>query len=79
MVTNALKASPWGTFTLAMTIPIAILMGIYLRFLRPGRVTEASLLGFVLVMAAVIGGQYVAQIPRACGACSPLTPATWRG
>ncbi|MGA2262137.1 MAG: carbon starvation CstA family protein [Acidobacteriota bacterium] len=63
VVTNALKGSPWGTFTLAMTIPIAMLMGIYLRFLRPGKVLETSLLGFVLVMAAVIGGQYVAGIP----------------
>src|SRR6266705_5911502 len=44
VVTNALKASPWRTFTLAMTIPIAMLMGIYLRFLRPGRVLEASIL-----------------------------------
>jgi carbon starvation protein len=63
VVTNALRASPWGTFTLAMTIPIAILMGIYLRFLRPGRVLETSLLGFVLVMAAVIGGESVAANP----------------
>jgi carbon starvation protein len=63
VITNALKASPWGTFTLAMTIPIALLMGVYLRFLRPGKVLETSVLGFVLVMAAVIGGQYVAQIP----------------
>jgi carbon starvation protein len=63
VVTNALKASPWGTFTLAMTIPIAILMGIYLRFLRPGRVSEASILGFALVMASVVGGQYIAQHP----------------
>jgi carbon starvation protein len=63
VITNALKSSPWGTFTLAMTIPIAILMGIYLRFLRPGKVLETSLLGFVLVMAAVIGGQYVARVP----------------
>jgi carbon starvation protein len=63
VVTNALKASPWGTFTLAMTIPIAILMGVYLRFLRPGKVLETSLLGFILVMAAVVGGQYVAQVP----------------
>jgi carbon starvation protein len=60
VVTNALRASPWGTFTLAMTIPIAILMGIYLRFIRPGRVLETSLLGFVLVMASVIGGEWVA-------------------
>jgi carbon starvation protein len=63
VVTNALKASPWGTFTLAMTIPIALGMGVYLRFLRPGKVLETSVLGFVLVMAAVIGGQYVARIP----------------
>jgi carbon starvation protein len=61
VVTNALKASPWGTFTLAMTIPIAMLMGIYLRFLRPGKVMETSLMGFALVMAAVVGGKYVAQ------------------
>jgi carbon starvation protein len=63
VITNALKASPWGTFTLAMTIPIALLMGVYLRFVRPGRVLETSLLGFALVMAAVIGGQYIAQSP----------------
>jgi len=63
VVTNALKASPWGTFTLAMTIPIAILMGIHLRFLRPGKVLETSVLGFVLVMAAVVGGEYVARTP----------------
>jgi carbon starvation protein len=61
VVTNALKGSPWGTFTLAMTIPIAMLMGIYLRFLRPGKVLETSIMGFVLVMIAVIGGQYVAS------------------
>jgi len=52
VVTNALKSSPWGTFTLAMTIPIAMLMGVYLRLLRPGKVLETSLLGFVLVLAA---------------------------
>jgi carbon starvation protein len=64
VITNALKSSPWGTFTLAMTIPIALLMGIYLRYLRPGKVLETSLFGFVLVMAAVIGGQYIANIPK---------------
>ena len=63
VVTNALKDSPWGTFTIAMTIPIAFLMGIYLRFLRPDRVAEAAVLGFVLVLAAVIGGGYVADVP----------------
>jgi carbon starvation protein len=61
VVVNALKASPWGLFTIAMTIPIAILMGLYLRNFRPGRVLETSLIGFVLVMASVIGGKYVAE------------------
>jgi carbon starvation protein len=51
VVTNALKSSPWGTFTLAMTIPIALLMGIYMRFLRPGKVLEASLIGLALILA----------------------------
>ena len=53
IVVNALKASPWGTFTIAMTIPIALLMGLYLRRLRPGKVLETSILGFVLVMLAI--------------------------
>jgi len=61
IVVNALKASPWGTFTIAMTMPIALLMGVYLRRIRPGRVLEVSALGFVLVLAAIWGGQYVSQ------------------
>lgn len=61
IVVNALKASPWGTFTIAMTMPIAILMGVYLRRMRPGKVLEVSALGFVLVLAAIWGGQYVSQ------------------
>jgi carbon starvation protein len=61
VVVNALKESPWGVFTIAMTIPIAFLMGIYLRFWRPGKVLETSLLGFALVFAAVVGGRYVAE------------------
>src|SRR6184192_1808892 len=61
IVVNALKSSPWGTFTIAMTIPIALLMGVYLRRIRPGKVLETSLLGFVLVMLAVFGGQWVSQ------------------
>jgi carbon starvation protein len=63
VVVNALKSSPWGTFTLAMTIPIALLLGIYLRFLRPGRVLEASLMGVALVVFAVVAGQWVAASP----------------
>jgi len=63
IVVNALKASPWGVFTIAMTIPIALLMGFYLRHLRPGKVLEVSALGFILVMLAIWGGQWVSQTP----------------
>jgi carbon starvation protein len=63
VVVNALKSSPWATFTLAMTIPIAMLLGVYLRFLRPGRVMEASLIGVALVMFVVVAGQWVADSP----------------
>src|SRR5690348_15632190 len=67
VVVNALKNSPWGTFTIAMTIPIALLMGVYLRRLRPGKVLETSLVGFVLVMLAIWGGQWVSQTPSLAG------------
>ena len=63
VVVNALKDSPWGAFTIAMTIPIALLMGIYLRRIRPGKVLEVSALGFVLVLLAIWGGQWVSQNP----------------
>ena len=63
VVVNALRSSPWGTFTIAMTIPIALLMGIYLKYLRPGKVLETSVIGFVLVMAAVVAGQWVSHTP----------------
>ncbi len=63
IVVNALKSSPWGTFTIAMTLPIALLMGLYLRRIRPGKVLETSALGFVLVMLAIVGGQWVSQSP----------------
>src|SRR5436190_640403 len=62
VVVKALAISPWGTFTVAMTIPIALLMGIYLRWLRPGRVLEVSLLGLVLLLASIhFGGQVAAD------------------
>src|SRR5262245_33177529 len=67
IIVNALKDSPWGVFPIAMTIPIALLMGVYLRYLRPGRVLEASVLGFLLVVAAIFGGQWVSQAPPAAG------------
>jgi carbon starvation protein len=61
VVVNALKSSPWATFTLAMTIPIALLLGVYLRFFRTGRVLEASLIGVALVLFVVVAGQWVAD------------------
>lgn len=61
IVVKALAESPWGTFTVAATIPIALFMGVYTRYLRPGRVGEVSLIGFVLLMLAIIGGQYVQE------------------
>lgn len=63
VVVNALKGSPWGTFTIAATMPIAVLMGLYLRYWRPGKVLECSVLGFVLVLASIFGGEAVAQSP----------------
>ncbi|WP_284528578.1 carbon starvation CstA family protein [Microbacterium sp. T2.11-28] len=60
VVVNALGESPWGVFSVAMTIPIALFMGVYLRYLRPGKVTEVSLIGFVLLMFAIVGGGWVA-------------------
>jgi carbon starvation protein len=63
VVVNALKGSPWGTFTIAATMPIAIFMGLYLRYWRPGKVLECSAIGFVLVMAGIFGGQAVAESP----------------
>jgi carbon starvation protein len=63
IVVNALKDSPWGTFTIAMTIPIALLMGLYLRRIRPGKVLEVSFIGFILVLLAIWGGQWASQNP----------------
>jgi len=63
VVVNALKGSPWGTFTIAMTIPIALFMGLYLRYARPGKVLECSTVGFVLVMASICAGKAVAGSP----------------
>ncbi|HZQ56132.1 MAG TPA: carbon starvation CstA family protein [Bryobacteraceae bacterium] len=60
VVVNALKGSPWGTFTIAATIPIAVFMGLYLRYIRPGKVLECSAIGFVLVLLGIAGGQWVA-------------------
>ena len=59
VVVNALAESPWGVFSIAMTIPIAVFMGLYLRFLRPGRVSEVSLIGVALLLLAVVAGGWI--------------------
>lgn len=61
VVVNALADSPWGTFSIAMTIPIALFMGFYLRILRPGRVSEVSLIGITLLLIALVAGRWVAE------------------
>ena len=63
IVVKALTHSPWGLFTVAATVPIAVFMGIYLRFLRPGKIGEVSVIGFVLLMLAIVYGQNVAASP----------------
>jgi carbon starvation protein len=59
IVVKALTGSPWGSFTVMATIPVALFMGVYSRFIRVGRIGEVSLIGFVLLMLAILGGQYV--------------------
>jgi carbon starvation protein len=59
IVVNALARSPWGTFSIALTIPIALVMGFYLRTIRPGRVIEASVIGVALLVAAIVAGGWV--------------------
>jgi carbon starvation protein len=63
IVVKALAESPWGTFTVAATIPIALFMGVYARYFRPGSIGEVSSIGFILLMLAIVGGQYVQDIP----------------
>jgi carbon starvation protein len=63
VVTNALKSSPWGTVTLGLSIPIAMIMGIYLRYIRPGKVLEATGLGLVMLAGALFAGKWVAENP----------------
>jgi carbon starvation protein len=64
VVVNALKGSPWGTFTVFCTIPIALIMGVYSRFIRPARIGEMSLLGAALLLGALIYGKTVSETPE---------------
>jgi carbon starvation protein len=78
IVVKALTGSPWGSFTVMATIPIALFMGVYSRFIRVGRVGEVSIIGFILLMAAIFGGQWVQENP----ALAPMftftgTELTW--
>lgn len=63
VVVKALAHSPWGVFSIAATIPIALFMGVYMRFIRPGRIAEVSIIGFVLMMLAIVYGGHVAANP----------------
>ncbi|WP_313814800.1 carbon starvation CstA family protein [Glutamicibacter sp.] len=63
VVVNALGESAWGVYSVGLTIPIALFMGIYLRFIRPGKVLEVSIIGFVLLMFAIISGRWIAESP----------------
>ncbi len=61
VVVKALMGSPWGTFTIAATIPIAIVMGVYMRFIRPGKIAEVSIAGFILLILSIVFGENVAR------------------
>ncbi|PQZ98613.1 carbon starvation protein A [Arthrobacter sp. MYb224] len=61
VVVNALGESAWGIYSVGLTIPIALFMGIYLRFIRPGKVLEISVIGFALLMFAIISGRWIAE------------------
>ena len=63
VVVKALAHSPWGVFTIAATIPIALFMGVYMRFLRPGKIAEVSIIGFVLMMMAIVYGGDISVHP----------------
>jgi carbon starvation protein len=63
VVVNALRDSPWGLFTIVATIPIALLMGAWMNNIRPGKVAEATTMGVVLLLASLLGGQWVAAHP----------------
>ncbi|MEU6270497.1 carbon starvation CstA family protein [Saccharopolyspora shandongensis] len=61
VVVGALKGSPWGTFSIGMTIPIALFMGFYLRYLRPGKIVEVSVIGVALLLLSIVAGSWVAD------------------
>ncbi len=74
---NAMTGSPWSVFSIGCTILIALLMGVYLRFVRPGKVAEVSIIGFVLLIFSIIAGNWVAQSPIANALTLSGTQLTW--
>jgi carbon starvation protein len=76
VVVQALAASPWGTFSIAMTIPIAFFMGFYMRVLRPGRVLETTALGVALLLLAILAGGWVQEADGALADFFTLDPET---
>lgn len=77
VVVLALAKSPWGSFSIALTIPIALLMGFYLRYLRPGRVLEVSVIGVVLLLGAIAAGGWISQSPYAAAWTFSPTQIVW--
>ena len=79
VIVNVLRASPWGTVTLALTIPIALFLGVYLRWIRPHRVLEATMIGVALLIGALLAGRWVAGQPTlaAMFTLSPTALAWW--
>jgi len=78
VVVNALRDSPWGLFTISATIPIALLMGVWMTTIRPGHVAEATVIGVVLMFGALWGGQWVSQHPTWAAAFRwPGTQLSW--
>jgi carbon starvation protein len=76
VVVNALADSPWGTFSIAMTIPIAFFMGFYMRVLRPGRVLETSGIGVALLLLAIVAGGWVQESEGSLADFFTLSPET---
>jgi len=77
VVVKALAESPWGAFSIAMTLPIAILMGVYMRFIRPGRVLEVSVVGVALLVLAIISGGWISESAYADAWTFSGTQLTW--
>ncbi len=79
VVVNALRASPWGFFTIACTMPIAVLMGWWMKIWRPGKVGEASIVGAVLLIVSLVVGRLGLRVAHAGRRSSPTAERRSRG